>query len=127
MAACQSRCGTQSEDGNRPGGSGAFRIGAAWPPSRGGRRTHGALFVAIATSAGLETCAGGMSSSLSEATSRRPASARKGVERWTADIEQRLSETDMSLDDLGDAELQRQVKELLKQQQRPPRQHLLPW
>jgi len=35
-----------------------------------------------------------------------------------ADIEQRLSETDMSLDDLGDAELQRQVKELLKQQQR---------
>jgi hypothetical protein len=40
----------------------------------------------------LETCAGGMSSSLSEATSRRPASARKGVERWTADIEQRLSD-----------------------------------
>ena len=33
-----------------------------------------------------------MSSSLSEATSRRPASARKGVERWTADIEQRLSD-----------------------------------
>lgn len=40
----------------------------------------------------METCAGGMSSSLSEATSRRPASARKGVERWTADIEQRLSD-----------------------------------
>jgi hypothetical protein len=33
-----------------------------------------------------------MSSSPSEATSRRPASARKGVERWTADIEQRLSD-----------------------------------
>ena len=32
-----------------------------------------------------------MSSSLSEPTRRRPASARKGVERWTADIEQRLS------------------------------------
>lgn len=32
-----------------------------------------------------------MPSSLSEPTSRRPASARKGVERWTADIERRIS------------------------------------
>jgi len=32
-----------------------------------------------------------MASSLSEPTSRRPASARKGVERWTADIERRIS------------------------------------
>ena len=31
-----------------------------------------------------------MPSSLSEPTSRRPASARKGVERWTADIERRI-------------------------------------
>ena len=32
-----------------------------------------------------------MPSSLSEPTSRRPATARKGVERWTADIERRIS------------------------------------
>ena len=32
-----------------------------------------------------------------------------------ADIEQRLSETDMSLDDLGDAELQRQASTIVSQ------------
>ena len=35
-----------------------------------------------------------------------------------AAIEEQLGETGMSLDDLGDAELQRQVKEMLKRQQR---------
>ena len=57
----------------------------------GGGRTARAESPSKTPSAGLSS-AGGMSSSLSEATSRRPASARKGVERWTADIEQRLSD-----------------------------------